>query len=251
MAIKESTHWYSQDGSPAYTVIGANGKERNTTLRDARKMNLAPSVTTVMGVAAKPALENWKIDQALMAALTLPREEDESLDDFMRRAKSDSKEQAIQAAQRGTEIHAMVESGFSDGQDNVAFRAVFDALNALFPVEPWIAEESFCTGGFGGKIDLYSPNGIVVDFKTKDGLCGKDPRKLVYDEHGMQLSAYALGLGFKNPVRVSVFIDRADPELVLTHHWDSESHEKHSGMFLALLEYWQLVKGYSAKEIPA
>ena len=251
MAIKESTHWYQLDGKPAYTVIGANGKERNTTLRDARKLNLAPSVTTVMSVAAKPALENWKIDQALMAALTLPREAEESLDDFMRRAKADSKEQAIQAAQRGTDIHAMVESGFSGEGENAAYRAVFGELDALFPMEPWVAEESFCSGGFGGKIDLYSPNGIVVDFKTKDGLCGKDPKKLVYDEHGMQLSAYAMGLGFKEPVRVSVFIDRADPTLVLTHHWDSESHEKHSGMFLALLDYWQLVKGYKAKEVAA
>ena len=251
MAIKESTHWYSQAGEPVYTVIGKNGKERNTTLRDARKLNLAPSVTTIMSVAAKPALENWKIDQALMAALTLPRLEGESLDDFMLRAKSDSKEQAIQAAQRGTEIHALIEIGFAEGKDSSPFRAVFDALNALFPVEPWVAEESFCSDGFGGKIDLYSPNGIVVDFKTKDGLCGKDPSRLVYDEHGMQLSAYAMGLGFKNPSRISVFVDRADPTLVLTHHWDPESHEKHSKMFLALLEYWQLVKGYSAKEIAA
>jgi hypothetical protein len=201
-----------------------------------------------MSVAAKPALENWKIDQALMAALTLPREAEESLDDFMRRAKADSKEQAIQSAQRGTEIHAMVEAGFSGDGENHAYRAVFNELNALFPSEPWVAEDSFCSRGFGGKVDLYSPSGIVVDFKTKDGLCGKDPRKLVYDEHGMQLSAYAMGLGLNDPVRVSVFIDRADPTVVLTHHWDSESHEKHSKMFLALLEYWQLVKGYSAQE---
>jgi len=87
MAIKESTHWYDKEGKPAYTVIGANGKKRATNLRDARKLNLVPSVTTVMNVAAKPALENWKINQALMAALTLPRLKDESLDKFMARAK--------------------------------------------------------------------------------------------------------------------------------------------------------------------
>ena len=34
----ESGHWYTQEGDPMYTVIGANGKERNTTLRDARKI---------------------------------------------------------------------------------------------------------------------------------------------------------------------------------------------------------------------
>ena len=36
----ESGHWYTQTGEPMYTVIGANGKERNTTLRDAKKDNL-------------------------------------------------------------------------------------------------------------------------------------------------------------------------------------------------------------------
>ena len=33
----ESGHWYTQEGEPMYTIIGANGKERNTTLRDAKK----------------------------------------------------------------------------------------------------------------------------------------------------------------------------------------------------------------------
>jgi hypothetical protein len=40
----ESGHWYTQTGEPMYTVIGANGKERNTTLRDAKKDNLVPQL---------------------------------------------------------------------------------------------------------------------------------------------------------------------------------------------------------------
>ena len=54
----ESGHWYTQEGEPMYTIIGANGKERNTTLRDAKKENLVPSVTTILGMIAKPSLEN-------------------------------------------------------------------------------------------------------------------------------------------------------------------------------------------------
>ena len=66
-------------------------------------------------------------------------------------------------------------------------------LDEHFPNEEWIAEDSFCADlGYGGKIDLYSKSGIFVDFKTKDNLEGKDPAKLVYDEHGMQLSACLL-----------------------------------------------------------
>lgn len=245
MAIAESTHWYSADGSPCYTVIGKNGKERNTTLRDARQYNYVPSVTTIIGVGAKPGLENWKIDQALLSALTLPREEGESLDGFMARAKQDAKEQAIKAAERGTEIHADIEKGFTDGIETVAYLAVRYALDSLFPGETWIAEDSFAhPDGFGGKIDLYSESGIVVDFKTKDGLAGADPKRLVYDEHGMQLSAYACGLNIDNPERVSVFVDRANPTVVISHVWEKESHERHLAMFSHLLSYWQHMKNY-------
>jgi len=249
VAIQESNHWYDQAGKPRYTIIGKNGKERATTLRDAREHNYFPSVTTILGVAAKPALENWKIDQALMSALTLPRIEGESLDDFMSRAKKDSKDQAIKAAERGTAIHADVESGFSGEFQTVAYLSVQAELDRLFPGCKWIAEDSFSSPyGFGGKVDLYSPSGIVVDFKTKDGLAGKDAEKLIYDEHGMQLSAYAKGLGLSIGYRVSVFIDRANPEIVLTHVWDAESHARHEKMFLSLLDYWQLSKNYFAKK---
>ena len=37
----ESTHWYSQDGTPAYEITGANGKQRAVTLRDATGATLA------------------------------------------------------------------------------------------------------------------------------------------------------------------------------------------------------------------
>ena len=47
----ESNHWYTRDGVPQYTVEAKKGGQRNTTLRDARVMNLVPSVTTVLNVA--------------------------------------------------------------------------------------------------------------------------------------------------------------------------------------------------------
>ena len=62
----ESTHWYAADGTPAYRIIGKNGKERNTTVRDARERNLVPSVTTVLGLVAKPGLNTWLQQQVLL-----------------------------------------------------------------------------------------------------------------------------------------------------------------------------------------
>ena len=50
--LKESGHWYTRSGEPMYTVKANNGQQRNTTLRDARKYDLVPSVTTIINVAA-------------------------------------------------------------------------------------------------------------------------------------------------------------------------------------------------------
>jgi hypothetical protein len=230
-----------------YTIIGANGKERNTTLRDAKSLGLVPSVTTILGMIAKPSLENWKINQALNSALTLERNEGESLDSFAYRCKMDSKKIGMEAAKKGTKIHYQIEKGFLGISKTKPYKLIKAWLDENFPNEEWIAEDSFCAdSGYGGKIDLYSKSGIFVDFKTKDNLEGKDPAKLVYDEHGMQLSAYAQGCNINNPQRVSIFVDRADTGLILFHVWDEESHARHLGMFNAILEYWKLVKNYDS-----
>ena len=243
----ESGHWYTQEGDPKYTLIGANGKQRNTTLRDAKKLSLVPSVTTILSMIAKPSLENWKINQALNSALTLERKEDESFDVFASRCKYDSKKVGMKAAERGTQIHDLIENGFLGTFTSEPYEAIKKYLDEHFPNEEWIAEDSFCAdSGYGGKIDLYSKSGIFVDFKTKDNLEGKDPAKLVYDEHGMQLSAYAQGCGVDNPQRVSIFVDREDTGLISCHKWDDESHAKHIAMFNSILTYWKLVKNYDS-----
>tara|TARA_Y100001938_G_scaffold149291_1_gene235646 strand:+ start:6225 stop:7037 length:813 start_codon:yes stop_codon:yes gene_type:complete len=246
----ESGHWYDQDGEPMYTIIGANGKHRNTTLRDAKNLGLVPSVTTIIGIAAKPALENWKLTQAIKSAQTLSLGEEETLDSFVFRCKADANDISYKAAQEGTRIHALIESGFRGEQTNSTYTRVLKFLDEHFPNETWIAEDSFCARqGYGGKIDLYSKSGIFVDFKTKDNLEGKDPAKLVYDDHGMQLSAYAQGCDIVRPERVSIFVDRKDTQLVLGHVWDKKTHKRHKDMFNSLLKYWQLVKNYEWKTI--
>lgn len=245
----ESGHWYSQDGEPMYTLIGANGKERNTTLRDAKSLGLVPSVTTILGMVAKPALENWKITQAIKSAVAINKSQEESMDSFVYRCKAEANQVGAKAAKEGTRIHALIESGFRGEGSNKTYERVLQYLNEEFPNETWLTEESFCAPqGYGGKIDLYSKSGIFVDFKTKDNLKNKEAAQLVYDEHGMQLSAYAQGCRFNKPTRVSVFVDRADTELVLGYVWDKSSHKKHKEMFNSILKYWQLVKNYDWQE---
>ena len=212
----ESGHWYTQEGEPMYTIIGVNGKERNTNLRDAKLLNLVPSVTTVMDLIAKPSLENWKINQALNSALSLEQEDGESDGSFIYRCKQEAKKPGMEAADLGTKIHAMIERGFLGQSTNKPYKAVRKYLDEHYPDETWIAEDSFCASqGYGGMIDLYSESGIFVDFKTKDNL-----------------------------ERVSIFVDRKQTDLISCYIWDQESHEKHLAMFNSILTYWKLSKNY-------
>jgi hypothetical protein len=197
MLVKENTsesgHWYLPDGSPAYRIVGKNGKERNSTVKDAREHGLLPSVTTIIGCASKPALDVWKQQQAILSALTLPRLEGESEEDWLSRVVADSKETAKQAAERGTQIHGVIEA-FYEGiyipELPPYVRAVESAINEHFGSQLWISEKSFAYGGFGGKCDLVAKSGFVVDFKTTE----KDLDKLDYFfDHQMQLSAYRQG----------------------------------------------------------
>ena len=88
-----------------HTVLSAKGEPRPTTLRDAKKLGLLPSVTNILGVIAKPALTGWLQEQAVWAALTLPRQEGESTDAFAKRVEEDSKTSTGDAADFGTRFH--------------------------------------------------------------------------------------------------------------------------------------------------
>ena len=240
----ESNHWYTRDGVPRYTVMGKNGKERNTTLRDARAENLVPSVTTVLNVMAKPALIQWLQKQVLMAALTLPRMYGESEDDWMARIIVDSKEQGRAAADAGTDIHASIQ-GFYEGavvyRHEAHVKGTVAALDALYGHQGWIAERAFGhSHGFGGKCDLHSTagDGILADVKTKEFVDGD--KIDTYDDHLMQLAAYRVGLGIPKARCANVFVSRSVPGLVVIKQWDEADLQRGWQMFCSLLTFWQL-----------
>ena len=240
----ESQHWYTREGVPCYTVIGANGKERNTTLRDARKESLIPSVTTIIKVMASPGLDIWKQQQVLMSSLTLTRTEGESDKDFIDRIIYDSKEQGKKAASDGTDIHNAIQS-FYEGKVSDSYvghtQGCVKALEGFYGSQGWIPERAFGHEmGFGGKCDLHvmKGDGIVVDIKTKEF---DDPKKVEgYDEHLMQLSAYRVGLGIPNARCSNVFVSRTVDGLSVVKEWSQEDLERGWLMFYSLLRFWQI-----------
>ena len=243
----EGGHWYAKDGSSCHEQPNKSkpGEMRSTTLRDARKLGLRPSVTGIMNIAAKPQLERWKQEQLLLAAMTLPGIDGESVDDYMKRIRHDSQEQATIARDTGTAIHGSLERAFQGKPYPVEHKPiivnVIKALSDKFGPQEWSPERSFAHSlGYGGKVDLWSPD-VVADYKAKEHFA----KKMAYDEHAMQLCAYRNGLGIPKARIANVFV-RWDGEVVI-HEWGDEAeNERYWGMFKDLLAYWQKARKYDS-----
>ena len=244
----QAGHWYEKDGEPRYTIIGANGKERNTTLRDARKHGLVPSVTTILKQIAKPGLEIWKQKQILYSSLTIPRIEDETDDDLVARILVDSREHGKQAMEKGTEIHKWLELSFQ-GEDIPKDFAphVLETKKQVaeltgFITGDWDTEKSFASPlGYGGKLDLSNQK-WVIDFKTKEFDEDAKVKDFIYPEMGMQLAAYDDGINDSGSRCANVFVSTTNPGLVKVYEWAQEELLRSFEMFIKLLEFWQIGK---------
>jgi hypothetical protein len=240
--VQENGHWYTKDGSPAYTTVGKTG-ERPTTLRDARKLGLLPSVTTINGQLSKAGLNSWLQQQVLLAALTLPRLDGEGEQEWLARVMQDSKATGREAAERGTAIHAIIEGYFEQVYmpEKPAYLSNIDkALSDAFGEQLWLSEKSFAHNlGFGGKCDLMSKDGFIVDFKTKE----TDLDKIdVYFEHEMQLAAYREGLGVPTARCAIVFVNALTNQVKLI---EIEEDKLKNGWecFQHLLRVYQIKNG--------
>lgn len=241
----EAQHWYTKDGTPAYEVPAKDGSMRPTTLRDARKLGLLPSVTSIIKCAAAPGLQLWMQKQVMLAALTLPRQDGETEDDYLQRILQDSKEQAKQAAERGTAIHAAIQ-GFYEGEQPIGYEAhvggAVTAVDGWLDMQPWKAERSFASPiGYGGKVDL-SCNVAVLDFKTKE--FGPDDDLKTWDEHAMQLAAYRHGLGMEKARCAIVYVSVTHPGLARLIEIPEPELQKGWKCFYSLLQFWKASKGY-------
>lgn len=235
--LSTAAHWYTKEAQPLHTVIGKNGKERNTTLRDARKLGLLPSVTTILKTLAAPQLTRWLVENAIVAALTATQQEGEDLQEFAVRVARESGDVASQAADFGTRFHAMMED-LLNGYTQVV---VADDLVPYIPfAKKWIeenvaevisAEQCVVGEGFAGTADLFcvTPEGdkVLFDFKTKQ-LKRKDDgswqKPQAYDNWTYQLAAYGSVLGADRVA--NVVVNSREPGDFITIFHSPDKREK-------------------------
>lgn len=235
---KESSHWYRLDGTSCHTqpVKSRPGDTRPTTLADARKLGLFPSVTGILGVLDKPQLTDWKLEQLskeFRSRLQLITARDRSaidvLDAVMDMIHRDPDElheemvdhalrQVEQAADAGEIVHKGAElalSGLEYDHDKEVFlpelKAKFPLSTFVKPIEAFVKEHNIqplghevrivCPRhGYAGTGDLpmRCPKGRGFgDWKTRKTKPGRPVK--AYDTQVMQIAAYH-GAHFGNEV---------------------------------------------------
>ena len=247
-------HWYDKDANPRH-YEGKNGGD--TTLREARKLHLYPSVTTITSITAKDALTYWLQEQAALSTAEYLREYSvpEEIDkNFLRARIAEARAKVEKKADIGSQIHNILETYIAD-PFTVApeYRELCYAIeecireNTGLSLYDFISEETFCNEewGYGGTCDLHTNESIklpwVIDYKTKDEVTEKTRG---YDGQAEQLAAYSHGLGIPEARIANIFIPRELPEgkvfVKFYEHDDNHAWQrfKHQCML------WQMTKKY-------
>lgn len=253
----EASHYYWPDGTPCYEVEMKSkpGEYRPATLADARKLGLIPSVTTKLQLLDNPYIDSWRVEQAIIAAITLPSIPGESMDDRARRIAEDASSQVGDAMKLGTLIHTVAENYILRREE-----CKDPTISHLFePFRQWwdsecseliYSEKSVVhhAEGYAGRVDckakLKSYGLAILDFKTrKPSAKGKFS---VYDKDILQLAAYreadALTLP-KADTCLSVLINSGESGIHI-HQWTDEEIAHGWECFHLVSKLWHKMKKF-------
>jgi hypothetical protein len=258
---EKPSHWYLPSGQPFHEVAAANGSGmRPVTLRDARKVGAYPSVTNVLNILSKPGLDAWKIEQGILAALTLPRNPGETDTDFAARVVVDMDSHVEHAMDRGTEIHAAAEDFLRNGKvtDDATLKPLIEPFVAwakenvlkVHSLEDVVVHKAL---GYAGRVDFVAEiKGLgvtVVDLKTQRVKLDKkgQPKPNFYESWPMQLAAYLIAIehmgSFHQPAHIaSLVLGSEEPVAAQFKVW--EAPIDHFNAFRNALMLWQYTKDY-------
>ena len=230
-----SSHWYTRDGEPAY----------DATLRDARKLDLVPSVTSIIGILDKPAIVAWKVNTMLECAWDINGTNKES---WIAEVEAKWQAETSKAANVGTAIHDFAETYCNERKAEKVIG--YEKQCAL--LAEWIdaniktctCEKSFSAMGYGGRIDAYGTlvdgRSFLLDFKTQN--C-KDKKATFYPEWKWQLAAYSNYFDIMQNVIMSVVIDTGDIDKIQVKVYTYDEIIEADDIFMALKRTFYILKG--------
>jgi len=253
-----SSHWYTRQGKAAHEQPKKDGSGMTpTTVKHAREQGLVPSVTSILKAMANPQLQSWIVEQGIMAALTLPRLDGETLEDFAHRVVADSKEYTKGAMDLGTAIHDAAEQYVK-----VKALPTDAAIAAHFvPVKEWLDENVLAVDccevvlvndavGYAGRVDLIADiKGVghcVVDFKTQNQKKDKkgNYKANCYESWPLQNVAYQRCAPLQTPHIANLVINVAAPSPCHFELWPDAEQPRYWEVFNACFTLWKYQKNY-------
>lgn len=240
-------HWYDSSGKLIERVNG-----RKTTIREARKLGLLPSVTAIIDQLDKPGLNVWKLNQLFQAMIPfIEAQEGFDPEEVRQEIFADAASEQRTAAQMGSYIHSQFEKyikGKPVKEDKLCEDILVYVQKHFGTIKEGEVPFAFCRT-YGGCIDLVgeSHDGMpfILDLKTTNFKLTRTAKQLVKKEHGLQLAAYSVGLRDSlEVVQGNVFVDTSEFGFGRLRHytWAPEEIERSWAMFKHLLCLWYLDK---------
>ena len=245
---KSSAHWYNSDGEPAYEVPSADGKKMvKTTVIQARKLGLLPSVTTVFKILNKEAINAWRIKEMFKAVRDNPQLGGESDESYEQRIVDIADSVSSKARLTGDKIHKYCEFALSGANPRTlecdipeATKDAIDKFIGSHITNP--QSEVLCINNkyrYAGRVDcICNFDGVtaILDFKSQDTK-GGDAR--YYDEMCYQGSAYCLAKDVKR--FISVIISSTDHGKLEWKEWTTEEILNGRKTFLLMLALFKRI----------
>ena len=268
MSFDDSGHWYDHDGNSAHEVDDPKnpGTMKKTDVKDARRLSLCPSTTSIQKIENRPGLNRWGnvVCAEMGAELAYLRG---SMPDNQWRSMVISKayERVGSAADAGTQYHLVIESIINDEElpdyELTIPSEFFGGFCEWWAENGIICDETevgFCHPlGFGGRLDFkghyVDDSDIFVDWKSKE-TAGKSNSQLFYKaDQPVQLRSYMEGYAHKiaqkmlflhEPKLMTVIISRDEPGRIIEKIWPEDQYDSYWERFKHELGIWVIANDY-------
>ena len=243
--------WYDKNGKIVSEIIGKNGKPRKPNIKDAKNNGYFPSVTTILDIMSKPALNAYFVTEALKAAYdnqwAFKKEKNQAIT-ILRKI---SKEEGEKAANFGSNIHKHIETFLiaKEGEDiDIDAKVsgfvipVFDYLNKRNI--KGLSEKALIIDVDGKRVAGTCDNmdkTTIRDFKTQKTKKGKFN---VYDSWIWQLGAY--NIEAKKEKGEIIAISSTEEGVIESFTFSKEELEQGANIFGLLTTLFYLTKGLTS-----
>ena len=256
-------HWYNTAGESCHTQPtkkGAKNPTRATTITDAKKLGLLPSVSSILKQAANPALDRWKANQIIKACFACPPIGEEDIDTYARHILEKADKERDEAAELGTAIHAALEAVLLDplaSYDPSLAQYVQPARQKLIELGIDVVGREVRTVselGYAGTTDVAFTHGIfcgILDFKSTK-TTPEEP-VLVKQGHAAQIAAYHVAYWSKSPQinnntkGYNVYISTTEPGRIDVVEYDASTLRREFAYFLNCFGIWKHRYGYDPR----